>query len=360
MDGFYNSCKRMRINLAIFLMIGSFVQKSIAISDSCSVSRSTVQAVDNCPDSEEKWRQAAARKNCAAYASSCTEPGRLVYHCLINSYVNQTIEVCAYGRIIVLGYCTEYSLGGNIVQQSFRATCKQFTENPCPLGYPSTDAYKYPGCYSLTKKTTATSTPSTTNATHGNNEIQVVGGSSKDFLLPVILVVVLLLIFAVIGMYLIFLWKKKKYSFCRKKDHKNVYEEESKSLKVTVDTDTEDVHIAPSGQIIEYGIKTREIKIVDEEATPEHYLKPEEDPFEDCQILLNSISDELTGLAIILSENGNEDNQLDLANLHNGYDNPDFSFSQESRQTYEDDLAEVKSTIEYFNTRRNKQGVCKE
>lgn len=82
--------------------------------------------------------------------------------------------------------------------------------------------------------------------------------------------------------------------------------------------------------------------------------------FKDCQTLLNSISDELTGLAIILSENGNEDNQLDLANLHNGYDNPYFSFSQESRQTYEDDLAEVKSTIEYFNTRRNKQGVCKE
>lgn len=40
------------------------------------------------------------------------------------------------------GYCTEYSLGGNIVQQSFRATCTQFTEDPCPLGYPSTDAYK--------------------------------------------------------------------------------------------------------------------------------------------------------------------------------------------------------------------------
>lgn len=76
--------------------------------------------------------------------------------------------------------------------------------------------------------------------------------------------------------------------------------------------------------------------------------------------MINSISDGLTGLAIILSEKGNEDNQLDLANLHNGYDNPDFSFSQESRQTYEDDLAEVKSTIEYFNTRRNKQGLCKE
>lgn len=42
------------------------------------------------------------------------------------------------------GYCTEYSLGGNIIQQSFRANCTQFTENPCPHenGYQSTDAYK--------------------------------------------------------------------------------------------------------------------------------------------------------------------------------------------------------------------------
>lgn len=76
---------------------------SRAISDSCSVSPSTVQVVDDCPGSEEKWRDAAARKNCAAYANRCSEPEKLVYHCLINSFVNITLEVCAYSRIIVLG-----------------------------------------------------------------------------------------------------------------------------------------------------------------------------------------------------------------------------------------------------------------
>lgn len=40
------------------------------------------------------------------------------------------------------GYCTEYSLGGNIIQQSLVATCTQFTKNPCPLRYQSTDAFK--------------------------------------------------------------------------------------------------------------------------------------------------------------------------------------------------------------------------
>uniref|UniRef100_K1QTY3 Uncharacterized protein n=1 Tax=Magallana gigas TaxID=29159 RepID=K1QTY3_MAGGI len=43
----------------------------------------------------------ARRKNCTAYASQCHEPQRLVYHCVINEYANQTLEVCAYGRIIV-------------------------------------------------------------------------------------------------------------------------------------------------------------------------------------------------------------------------------------------------------------------
>lgn len=211
-----------------------------------------MEIVDNCPDSEDEWRQAAARKNCTAYASQCDEPDRLVYHCLINSFVNQTLEVCAYSRIIVLGHCTEYSLSGNIVQQCFRTNCTQFTENPCPPGYPSTDAYKYPGCYVLTKKTTASSTLSTTNVTHMNNEKQADGGSSKDFLLPVILLVIIVLISAVIGAYLT--WKKERCFFCRKKDHKHVYEEEPMFSRVTVDIQTEDIHIASSGQSIENSI----------------------------------------------------------------------------------------------------------
>lgn len=71
--------------------------------NSCKVSRLTVQVVDDCPDSEEKWTQMAAKKNCAAYANQCDEPHRLVYHCVINEYVNQTLEVCAYTQYILLG-----------------------------------------------------------------------------------------------------------------------------------------------------------------------------------------------------------------------------------------------------------------
>lgn len=61
-------------------------------------------------------------------------------------------------------------------------------------------------------------------------------------------------------------------------------------------------------------------------------------------------SDGLTGLAIIHSENSKADSQLKLTNLHvhNGYDNPELSISQESTHTLENYLAEVESLIEYL------------
>lgn len=62
-----------------------------------------MEIVDDCPANEEKWKEASARKKCAAYASQCDEPERLVYHCVINTYVNQTLEGCAYAQNIVSG-----------------------------------------------------------------------------------------------------------------------------------------------------------------------------------------------------------------------------------------------------------------
>lgn len=127
----------------------------VAGSNSCEVTRSTVQVVDGCPDSEEKWKERAAIKNCAANASQCAEPERLVYHCVINSYVNQTIEVCAYAQNIVLGQCTSYFSSGNVIQENWGTDCSKFKENACPIHYRSDEAHKYPGCYNLTKKLTA-------------------------------------------------------------------------------------------------------------------------------------------------------------------------------------------------------------
>lgn len=111
-----------------------------------------MQIVDDCPNSEEKWKQAVLKKNCEAHASQCSEPEKLEYHCVINPFINQTLEVCAYAQYIVLGLCTEYSMSGNIIQGSVNADCQHFKKNQCPIIYRSTEAYEYPSCYDLTKK----------------------------------------------------------------------------------------------------------------------------------------------------------------------------------------------------------------
>lgn len=149
----FYTCTGSPLHAVVVLML--ILQMSIKTSGnhlSCEVSKSTVQFVEDCPDSEEKWREAVARKNCAAYASQCAEPEKLVYHCVVDGYINQILEVCAYEEFIVLGYCTYYNVEENFISPNFNARCKEFLKNPCPDVYHSTEAYKYQGCYELTKK----------------------------------------------------------------------------------------------------------------------------------------------------------------------------------------------------------------
>nr|XP_022287031.1 uncharacterized protein LOC111099852 isoform X2 [Crassostrea virginica] len=123
----------------------------VSAADSCPVSTKTVIKVERCPKTEKEWMERAKRKNCETYASLCDEPVKLKYHCVINAFVG-LIEVCAYEQAIVNGHCTEYSKSGNLIQGSQNITCYNFTNNYCPLYYPSTEAYKYPECYEHIKK----------------------------------------------------------------------------------------------------------------------------------------------------------------------------------------------------------------
>lgn len=140
--------------LMINIILHREAKTLVAGSNSCEVSRSTVQVVDGCPVSEDSWREAAEKKRCDDPAKLCSEPERLVYHCVINTYVNQTLEVCAYAQHIVLGKCTSYSISGNVIQENWMTDCSKFKENACPPFYRSNEAYMYQGCYQLIKKST--------------------------------------------------------------------------------------------------------------------------------------------------------------------------------------------------------------
>lgn len=55
-----------------------------------------------CPTTKAEMEEAARNKNCVSYAGNqnCTDPGKFKYHCVINVFRNETIEVCAPERKI--------------------------------------------------------------------------------------------------------------------------------------------------------------------------------------------------------------------------------------------------------------------
>lgn len=164
------NCLLLRLLAVICIVLHGIGKTTAARSNSCEVTRSTIQVVDGCPDSEEKWKERAAIKNCAANASQCAEPKRLVYHCVISPYVNQTLEVCAYAQNIVSGHCTSYSFSGNLIVPNLRTNCSAFEEKPCPVFYRSDTAYNYTECYKLTQKsTTVTYIVPTTFSSNGSS-----------------------------------------------------------------------------------------------------------------------------------------------------------------------------------------------
>lgn len=56
------------------------------------------------------------------------------------------------------GHCTDYSISGNLIKQNWGTNCEVFETKPCPNFYRSTEAFKYPGCYELTKNSKKSTT----------------------------------------------------------------------------------------------------------------------------------------------------------------------------------------------------------
>lgn len=132
----------------------------------------------SCPTSEEEWEIAARNKNCSKIASqqNCSSAEKFQYHCVLNSYRYETLEVCAPSRIIFgisfiylspaahflyifykyafysivclinlslrfLGHCVEFNLQGGVIQDQYASPCND-TFPKCDKYYNSSTAYK--------------------------------------------------------------------------------------------------------------------------------------------------------------------------------------------------------------------------
>lgn len=82
----------------------SYFLQQIYISEPrlCPEAIGSIEYVLSCPTSKQEWDTAASKKNCSRLASlqNCSSAEQLKYHCVINGFRNETLEVCAPSRII--------------------------------------------------------------------------------------------------------------------------------------------------------------------------------------------------------------------------------------------------------------------
>ncbi|XP_048771025.2 uncharacterized protein LOC125677092 isoform X2 [Ostrea edulis] len=97
-----------------------------------------------CPDSTESRNLRAKEVGCELMANSCADSVDYVYHCLLNEWGNNSLEICAPTTKIVGQYCAEFNVGGGIVQEHHKtnASCTL-----CPYIYNSSDSFRYGECF---------------------------------------------------------------------------------------------------------------------------------------------------------------------------------------------------------------------
>lgn len=111
----------------------------------CPASVPTVSVVSKCPTNKTEWDQAASRKKCSHMSAKCGDKSP-VYHCLLNQWGNETVEVCA-STWYMSGFCAIYNTDEMKVIDDFERDCTKLSEETCPSRYISSEAYMYQKCY---------------------------------------------------------------------------------------------------------------------------------------------------------------------------------------------------------------------
>lgn len=79
------------------------------MADRCSESNRTVKFIKECPRNKTEWNARKVLKGCPTITNAtCNYERPLEYHCLLNPYRNESIEVCAPNTIIPKGNILSY------------------------------------------------------------------------------------------------------------------------------------------------------------------------------------------------------------------------------------------------------------
>lgn len=111
----------------------------------CSASLQKIEKVDRCPRNTLEWDVRAALFNCSSINQTCVPSDMFQYHCVLNAYGTELLEVCAVYKFIYGNRCAEFDSDGSIVQENSNKCNNALV--PCPMVYKSTEAFKYQSCY---------------------------------------------------------------------------------------------------------------------------------------------------------------------------------------------------------------------
>lgn len=170
----------------------------------CSTSLQTIKTVDRCPRNSLEWDDRAALFNCSSIKQSCVSKDMFLYHCVLDTYGTELIEICAVYKFIYGRKCAEFDRKGSIVQENVY-NCSN-SRVSCPNVYKSTDAYKYQSCYDGVEQ--RKEIPKTTESTNSNFESP---DERKITILPFLIVIIVVLVIIVVALFF-YIFKMKKYS----------------------------------------------------------------------------------------------------------------------------------------------------
>lgn len=87
----------------IFFFVIWYKYLKVSSLSSCEESANTVRPVKRCPTDPKSWEMAAKNMDCGAIKQNCSQSTYrhyFQYHCVINAWMNETLEVCALNRTI--------------------------------------------------------------------------------------------------------------------------------------------------------------------------------------------------------------------------------------------------------------------
>lgn len=183
--------------ICIICFVLFVLQHSAVISEEyCSISIPTIEAASACPKNEIELLNAKGRKRCDFMANSqtCSEPNNFTYHCVLNTWMNATIEVCA-PEIYSQGYCVRFDKGGARLQEIYEKDCTHFLK-PCSTRFLSSDVLHYVQC-----------TENITNIT--NTENSTVNDENRLTIYLLVALAILVIAVAVIGFVVYHIYHRK-------------------------------------------------------------------------------------------------------------------------------------------------------